>query len=136
MALLVFLASPAINQAYERPDIPLRFAVLDADTGRPVPNADVKLVEFNRANYRAPATGRDGQTAITLGFKCCSNSALFGKSRHIIYSFWEVDVEAAGYATLSSALTGFTGENCFHDADATPPPITLRLHRKAERGSR
>jgi hypothetical protein len=132
MAIIVFLASPAINQSFEAVNILLRFIVIDADSGLPVPDAMVKLREFNRANYPAPTTGPDGQTTITVQFKCCSSSTFFRKSRRVIDAFWEVDVEAAGYDTLNTALTEFTGENRFHDDAATPPLITLRLHHKAE----
>jgi hypothetical protein len=133
MALLVYLASPAINQSFGRADVPLRFTVIDADSGRPVSNAGVKLTEFDREEYRAPTTGSDGQTSITLGFNCCSNRTLFGKSRRVFYSMWHVDVEAAGYAALSTALTELTEDHRFHD-DAHPPVITLHLHRKASTG--
>jgi hypothetical protein len=136
MAIIVFLASPAINQSFQGVNIPLRFIVIDADTGRPVSDAKVKLREFNRVNYAAPTTGPDGQITITVQFKCCSSSTLFRTARRVIDAFWEVDVEAAGYETLNTALTEFTGENRFHDDAATPPLINLRLHRRAGRGNR
>jgi hypothetical protein len=133
MGLLAFLDSSAINQSFERADVPLRFTVIDADSGGPVSDAGVKLTEFNRSVYLAPTTGPDGQTSITIGFNCCSNSTLFSKSRRVYYSSWQVDVEAPGYATLTTALTELTGDHCFHDDTASPPRIALQLHRKAER---
>jgi hypothetical protein len=133
--LVILLFSPAVNQWYGTTKVPLRFVILDGETGRPVPDAVVRLTRAGDDQEQfASSTGSDGGTKIVVGFRCCGNSTPFKTTRRVFYSLWLVRVNAEGYRLWQEPLSGFTNDRRFHDEGGTPPPIPVRLRSQVRNG--
>jgi hypothetical protein len=107
--------------------IPLQFTVLDATTGKPVSEATIRLTIG--PEYQANPTGPDGRTTLVIRAMCGSSGPIFRRRRGVNYGFWRLEVEAKGYLKFRSNLEKYTTDRDrrFHDYDAIPPPIVIRL---------
>jgi hypothetical protein len=120
-----FLLLPEANSVGHT-TLPLEFLVVDAATGRPVPGSLVQL-KGATPEYKAPLTDRDGRAKLVIQAMCGGRSSLFRSTRNVQYGEWEVSTESAGYETYRAGLSQFTHDHRYHDRDAVPPPIIIRI---------
>jgi hypothetical protein len=113
---------------YGQAKVPLRFTVLDAETGRPVSGATIQLVRG--PEYLAPPTGNDGRTALIIEARCGGDRGIFGRTRHVNFGYWALHVEAKGYQKFRGSLEKRTSDRRFHEDGAIPPPIVIRLQNQ------
>jgi len=108
--------------------VPLELIVVDAETNEPVSGSLVQLKEWS-PEYAAPVTGQDGRTKFIIETTCGGRSSILRETRSVNYGFWETRVEADGYKTFRDALSNLTRDRRYHDKNAGPPPILIRLRR-------
>ena len=128
--LFVFIDSNTHSLWIGRTTIPLRFTVLDADTNQPISGSKVRLDDDGY--YESPkyweTTGLDGMTKITIRTGCTGSGGVLRGSRNVTYWPWTIFAESDGYQTFEGRLEKHTGDRRFHDYNAAPPPIVIRLH--------
>lgn len=117
----------------------LSIEVEDAATGRPIPGANVQLVESWDPEYRKPPvqgmTGPDGLVALRGEFSCCGSDSLIGsRMNYISCHGWWIRVDAPGYQPFLARLDeGETerfvimGKLRYTDPTPTDPPLALRF---------
>jgi hypothetical protein len=110
-----------------RATIPLQFTVLDAETGRPISGASIQLVRIIEREYLAPPTRMDGGTTITIRAMCGGDGGILRRSRNVSYFPWTILAESNGYQPFRGDLEKRTSDRRFHDYNAVPPPIVIRL---------
>ena len=110
--------------------VPLEIVVVDAETNEPVSGTLVQLKEGS-PEYAAPVTGQDGRTKLIIETLCGGRSSMFRQTRSVNYGFWEMRVEADGYNTFTEALSNLTRDPRYHEKNAVPPPILIRIRRAA-----
>jgi hypothetical protein len=122
--LLIYLCSEAAWVGHA--SIPLEFVILDAQTGKPLDGASVRLLEV-RPEYEA-ATGADGRARIVVDAMVGGRSSLGRKTRRVNYA-WAVSVTCRDHEGYYQALSKVTQGPPYH-SDPVPPPIVIRLARR------
>jgi hypothetical protein len=106
----------------------LRIRVVDADTGRPVPNASVRVFEYEESASEGK-THPDGWVTLTHWFSSAGENGLFRKTGGLRLWVEKLSVEAEGYEPLRGPLDDFTGPNR-NLRDLPLPPVTVELRRR------
>lgn len=123
--------------------VPLVFSVLEADTGRPIEGAVIRLLDFDFESSTAPPdylelkTGPDGRAATSLNLRFTMSEEIpSGKLRSYCmhYPGWDMYVMAAGYPDVLAAFADHErGNRRFHEY-APPPAVVFRLRREPRPG--
>jgi hypothetical protein len=123
--------------------VTVAFLVVDADSGQPIEGATVHLADREYDNNPIPPhvldlkTGRDGKASVQLDLMFYQSRGIpSGRLQfyRVRYPQWEIRIAANDYQYMIGWFP--TYEKCdrrFHDMDAPPPPIEVRL-RRASRG--
>jgi hypothetical protein len=89
---------------------PFRFVVVDKSTGRPIPNATIRLIdprffldETENQGERA-VTRADGSVEYVLSANLHGREGLLGRTETISYNPWVIRVEAPGYRPFFTSL--------------------------------
>lgn len=120
--------------------IPFHFVVVDDATGRPIPNAVIRLIhpafaENDRENqHEKMVTEVDGSVECYLDGTSHGREGLLGRTETITFNPWMIRVEAQGYRPFFTSLASdppvpadrFTAPP-LGLADPLPPSATIRL---------
>lgn len=107
---------------------PFRFVVVDEATGRPIPNAAVRLIDprfalGDTANQgERVVTRADGSVDYFLFANVQGRQGLLGRTETISYNPWLIRVEARGYRPFFTSLASIPP---IRDDRLTAPPIGL-----------
>jgi hypothetical protein len=114
-------------------EVAVTVRVVDADTGRPVPDASVSLGDESEKDASRATTGTTdtkGQARLERRFMM-SGSATWVGIRGGLYLWDTLRVEAAGYWGVRGRLSEYTADGW--DAYGPPlPPVEVRLKRAGE----
>ena len=108
--LFVALLPVLPYQAFVSTTSPFSFAVVDEATGRPIPNAAVRLIDprfapDDTANQGEQVmTGADGSVGYFLSANVQGREGLLGRTETISYNPWMIRVEALGYCPFFTSL--------------------------------
>ena len=126
--LLVVLLPVLPYQASVSTSSDFSFIVMDGATGRPIPNAVVRLIDPRFApddtEYQGErvVTGADGSVDYFLSANIHGREGLLGRTETISYNPWMIRVEAVGYRPVFTLL----GNDPPISADRlTDPPLGL-----------
>lgn len=131
MCFLICLANEhllvgVVTQCYDGRTVPIQFAIVDAETGRPVPGARVKLSRQNDRHH-ALTSSSDGLASLTFKPGCDERIYLLGGLVYTVYySNWELEVDAEGYERVKSLLSEYRGDTRY-PGNIVPPPIVIRV---------
>lgn len=150
LAILALLALPPRKVALGvgHVDVSLDFVFVDAETGRPVPGASLRLQDLDdiQGTTAEPevivrTSGPDGHARIVLkGLTFTTSDRVAGDgrfvrhlTRDVRYPAWECRVTAEGYQDLTvspaNLRSTYLGDRRFHE-DRIPPAIVFRLRRQ------
>lgn len=107
---------------------PFRFVVVDEATGRPIPNAAVRLIDPRFALDDAENQGErvvtraDGSAEYFLFANVHGRKGLLGRTETISYNPWLIRVEALGYRLF---FTSLAGDSPIPADRLTAPPLGL-----------
>jgi len=129
--LMVMTLTAAIPSRSDR-RVVLEFKVVDADSGIPIGDAVVGVVDgyssgLGSASSRTQ-TVADGRARLTPRFSVVGDWHLFRSTRQVSYGDRWLEVSAAGYRRLVVPLTWYTGERGDF-RHPSPLPIQITLHR-------
>jgi hypothetical protein len=108
--------------------IRLIFSVIDAETGRPIPSAVIRLSGHDPGYTLTTAKNGSAGFVYRDAPVEMSRSWLHGPHRAVDYP-WTVSVSAPDYEGLVDDLNNLTRDGRYHYQD-TPPPILLRLRKR------
>ena len=102
--------------------------VRDADTGKPVPNAAVRLIEPYAILLAAPAilTDSQGMARVPAELIASGWDDLFEPTRHVRLSGNEIDITGVGYKPFRRDLEEHVGVSRW-DRYAPLPVVRVRL---------
>jgi hypothetical protein len=134
VAVLIFMEGEAVVLRNGRATISLQFTVLDADTNRPASGASIRLDDdgyYGNFVCRAIA-GRDGGARVTIRTGCGDSGSIIRRNRNVTYWPWTIYAEVDGHQSFKGRLEKYTADRRFHDYDAIPPPIVIRLRKSPD----
>jgi len=114
--------------AYVSLSRPFWFLVIDAQTGRPVADAAVRLIDprFDPGNVEVQmervVTGPDGRAEFFLVANASGRQGLLGRTETITYHPWLIRVDAPGYRAF---VTSLSGDPPVPRAGFTAPPLGM-----------
>lgn len=120
-----------------------RFVVVDDATGRPIPDAIVRLInqtippEHDDLQPEAVMTGADGSAECFVYVDTRGREGLLGRTQRVTFQPWMIRVEVPGYRLLFTSLAGDPPVRADRLTDPPlklvypPPAVTIRLSRKA-----
>lgn len=130
----------AIDRRFERPRVghrptTLTVAVLDAETGAPVPGARVRvywpaLWAPDRVEEAAGDTGRDGRTTLRLNCRTVTHEGLLHSRGVLVYPQAYIAARADGFAPSEPAWLSEKTGRARDLGGPEPPPVRLVLRRK------
>jgi hypothetical protein len=113
--------------------VPIRLIIVDAATGRAIPDAAVTIYDVRGARpSTSGSSGRDGRVTLLHPFTVIGTRDLLGRrdaGRIDLYSFWCIEVKARGYRDWRSALSSRI------DPEGPADPPTIALDRGAPPGT-
>lgn len=133
-AALLLLALDAMSHtlgAGPPTTVRLPFLVLDAATGGPIAGASIRIAEDRCSGASVGDTDRDGRATAALTVRSVLDSSLFRRTRTLDYDAWQLLVSADGYDSPWTSLPTLTSDRRYHDVDAVPPTIAIRLGKAA-----
>jgi hypothetical protein len=107
---------------------PFSFVVVDESTGRPIPNAAVRLIDPRFAlddtenQGERVVTGADGSVDYILSANVRGREGLLGRTETISYNPWLIRVEALGYRPY---FTSLASDSPIPADRLTAPPLGL-----------
>jgi hypothetical protein len=110
-------------------DATLTVVVTDADTGRPVTNATVRVLDGDGTTCSIGETGADGRLCLTHRFTAAGTTSSVCNTG--CYYLWPetLQIDADGYQTARAPLEKHTGP--FWRLHGPPVPVVeAKLHRK------
>jgi hypothetical protein len=109
-------------------DIPIRFCVTDAGTGKPIGGVRIRLVGSEEPGLVEARTGADGCADVSNRFTAWGTSSAFQDRSVVAFDDWWLDLLADGYAPAIVSLAESTGTS-HGPPERIPSPISLTLAR-------